>query len=189
MIRIKVQADTALFKRPEMLKDSCSYDMITPSAACGLMECIYWHPGIIWIIDRIFVLNPIRFEFTDKDPSIIMEGSSTIMVLKDVSYIIEAHFEMSKDASSSDNPVKFSDIIRRRLQRADYYRPPYLGSKEYPAEISRFTGRSITTAYRGTRDLGYMLYQMCRKTPGFSHGDIRRSFLSLFLYKLENILA
>lgn len=159
MVRIRAWAELALFQRPEMTIDKCSYDIITPSAARGLMECIYWHPGMIWRIDRIFVLNPIRFvNLETREPM-------SIMALRDVEYIIEAHFDMTEDATPSDNPGKFSDIIKRRLQRSDFYKPPYFGTKEYPAHIAPYSVRSTKTAYHGIEDLGYMLYDFDYSYP------------------------
>lgn len=152
MVRIRAWADLALFQRPEITTDKCSYDMITPSAARGLMECIYWHPGMIWRIDRIFVLNPIRFV------NLGVHGPISIMALHDVNYVIEAHFDMSQNAAPSDNPGKFADIIKRRIQRSEFYKSPYFGSKEYPAQVEPYSNRNIKTAYQGIKDLGYMLY-------------------------------
>ena len=60
-VKVEVWGDYALFTRPEMKVERVSYDVMTPSAARGLLEAIYWHPGMRWIIDRIYVLNPIRF--------------------------------------------------------------------------------------------------------------------------------
>ena len=60
-VRVKVWGDYALFSRPEMKVERCSYDVITPSAARGILEAIYWHPGMKWIIDRIYVNKPIQF--------------------------------------------------------------------------------------------------------------------------------
>src|SRR5690554_4815849 len=60
-IRIKVWGDYACFTRPEMKVERVSYDVITPSAARGILESIYWKPQIRWIINRITVINPIRF--------------------------------------------------------------------------------------------------------------------------------
>ena len=60
-IQLEVWGDYALFTRPEMKVERVSYDIMTPSAARGLVEAIYWHPGLKWIIDRIHVCAPIRF--------------------------------------------------------------------------------------------------------------------------------
>ena len=58
---VEVWGDYACFTRPEMKTERVSYDVMTPSAARGLVEAIYWHPGMKYHIDRIYVLNPIRF--------------------------------------------------------------------------------------------------------------------------------
>ena len=60
-ICLKVWGDYACFTRPEMKVERVSYDVITPSAARGIIEAIYWKPAIKWIIDKIHVINPIRF--------------------------------------------------------------------------------------------------------------------------------
>lgn len=58
---IEVWGDYACFSRPEMKSERVSYDVMTPSAARGLVEAIYWHPGLKFTVDRIYVLSPIRF--------------------------------------------------------------------------------------------------------------------------------
>lgn len=58
---IEVWGDYACFSRPEMKTERVTYDIMTPSAARGLVEAIYWHPGMKYHIDRIYLLNPIRF--------------------------------------------------------------------------------------------------------------------------------
>ena len=60
-VRVKVWGDYALFSRPEMKVERCSYDVMTPSAARGILEAIYWHPGLSWVIDKIYVRKPIQF--------------------------------------------------------------------------------------------------------------------------------
>ena len=60
-IKIEVWGQDACFTRPEMKTERVSYDIITPSAARGLIESVYYHPGLRWVIDRIYVLRPIRF--------------------------------------------------------------------------------------------------------------------------------
>ena len=61
-IRLHVWGDRACFTRPEMKVERVSYDMMTPSAARGLLEAILWKPEILWIVDRIHVLRPIRLQ-------------------------------------------------------------------------------------------------------------------------------
>ncbi|MCI8817415.1 MAG: type I-C CRISPR-associated protein Cas5, partial [Angelakisella sp.] len=61
MIQVEVWGDYALFSRPELKVERMSYDVMTPSAARGILEAVYWHPGMKWVIERIHVLAPIRF--------------------------------------------------------------------------------------------------------------------------------
>ena len=140
-IRVHVWGDYALFSRPELKVERCSYDMITPSAARGLLESVYWHPGLRWRIDKIYVCKPIRFTSvrrnevkskalassalsamngSRKDISISSKKEivqRAALILKDVDYVIEAHFDMTERANETDNPGKFKDIIMRRLRQ------------------------------------------------------------------------
>lgn len=82
-IRVEVWGDYALFSRPEMKVERVSYDVITPSAARGLLESIYWHPGLSWKIDRIYVCNPIRFtNIRRNEVKDVVSGSSVKSVMK-----------------------------------------------------------------------------------------------------------
>ena len=134
-VRVKVWGDYALFSRPEMKVERCSYDVMTPSAARGILEAIYWHPGLSWVIDKIYVKNPIRFTsvrrneikskasannilqvYNGADKPLYISTKDDIvqrasLILKDVSYVIEAHFEMTEKANNTDNPGKFKDIM------------------------------------------------------------------------------
>lgn len=167
-----------------------SYDVMTPSAARGLIEAVYWHPGLRWHIDRIYVLNPIRFTgirrnevksvvsatnaravmaggrrrlYIDRSADIQQRAAT---VLKDVHYVIDAHFTLTGKANETDNPGKFQDMIRRRLDRGQCYHTPYFGCREFPAGFRRFTGGRPETAYPDeTKDLGYMLYDMDYSDP------------------------
>lgn len=144
-VTIEVWGDYACFSRPEMKVERVSYDIMTPSAARGLIEAIYWHPGMEWIIDRIHVCAPIRFtnirrnEVKDtisaRKVKTVMEKRSgelylatpdsiqqrAAMVLKDVRYVIEAHFKITEKAAPGDNRGKFQDIIKRRLAKGQFY--------------------------------------------------------------------
>lgn len=184
-IRVEVWGDYALFSRPEMKVERVSYDVITPSAARGLLESIYWHPGLSWKIDRIYVCNPIRFtNIRRNEVKDIVSGSSVksvmksgkgeiyiatsesiqqraAMVLKEVRYVIEAHFDMTDNAAASDNPGKFQDIMKRRLERGQFYSMPYMGTREFPAHFKPCGAiPECPDELKGTRDLGWMLLDM-----------------------------
>lgn len=161
-IQVEVWGDRALFTRPELSVERVSYDVITPSAARGLIESIYWHPGLRYTIDRIHVLNPIRFTNVRRNEVKSKALASTMrtaianggnlpyintkddiqqrasLILADVRYVIEAHFELTDKATPEDNPGKFKDIIRRRLDRGQCYSTPYFGTREFP-RTSRLT--------------------------------------------------
>ena len=184
-ISIEVWGDYACFSRPEMKVERVSYDVMTPSAARGLIEAIYWHPGMRWIIDRIHVCKPIRFtnirrnEVKDtisaRKVKSVMENprndfylvtSESIqqraaMVLTNVHYVIDAHFELTENTAPGDNPGKFQDIIRRRLSKGQCYHQPYFGVREFPANFKECTQLPpCPEELNGKQDLGWMLLDM-----------------------------
>ena len=189
-IRVEVWGDYALFTRPEMKTERVSYDVMTPSAARGLLESIYWHPGMKWCIDRIHVCSPIRFtnirrnEVKDtisarKVKTVMEKGQGELylatpesiqqraaMVLRDVHYVIDAHFDLTENAAPGDNAGKFQDIIKRRLERGQCYSMPYFGTREFPAHFRRCTELPpCPDELKGVRDLGWMLLDMDDTDP------------------------
>lgn len=188
MVQLEVWGDYALFSRPELKVERMSYDVPTPSAARGLVEAVYYHPGLRWHIDRIYVLNPVRFvsirrnEVKNKAlatsvraaaqgggqplylaaPQEIVQRAS--LLLQDVHYVIEAHFTMTDRAAPGDNPGKFQDIVTRRMERGQCYHTPYFGCREFPAHFRRWQGGPIP-AIAETRDLGLMLYDFDYSDP------------------------
>ena len=140
-ISLEVWGDYACFTRPELKTERVSYDIMTPSAARGLLESVYWHPGMRWVIDRIHVCAPIRFTnlrrnevrstISARSARTVMERGRgelylvtsqdiqqrAAMLLRDVRYVIDAHFDITDQASASDNAGKFQDIVRRRIER------------------------------------------------------------------------
>lgn len=183
-VLVEVWGDYACFSRPEMKVERVSYDVMTPSAARGLIEAIYWHPGMRWIIDRIYVCSPIRFtnirrnEVKDtisarKIKSLMEHGGElylatsesiqqrAAMVLRDVHYVIEAHFEMTQKANATDNPGKFQGIVRRRLEKGQFYHQPCFGVREFPANFRPCVKiPKCPEALLGEKELGWMLLDM-----------------------------
>ena len=206
-IKLEVWGDYALFTRPEMKAERVSYDIITPSAARGLIEAIYWHPGMRWHIDRIHVCAPIRFTNLRRNEvksTISARNARTVMergtgelylctsediqqraatLLKNVHYVIEAEFEMTDKASPTDNPGKFQEITKRRLRKGQFYSQPYFGCREFPAHFRSWEGATVP-AIGETRDLGLMLYDMdyadpANITPIFFRAKLEQGVLSL----------
>jgi len=201
-IRVEVWGDYACFSRPEMKVERVSYDVMTPSAARGLIEAIYWHPGMRWIIDRIYVCQPIQYtnirrnEVKDtisaRKVKKVMEGGTddlylatpdsiqqrAAMVLRDVRYVIEAHFEMTEKAVAGDNPGKFQDIMKRRLARGQFYYQPCFGVREFPAHFAPCQQIPLCPKeLKGEKDLGWMLLDMDYSDPQ----DIRPMFFRAVL--------
>ena len=139
-ISLEVWGEFACFSRPEMKVERVSYDMMTPSAARGLLEAIYWHPGLRYVIDRIQVCAPIRtmnLRRNEVKATISARAARTVMergrgelylatpeeiqqraalLLRDVRYVIDAHFDITPQANPGDNAGKFQDIMKRRLE-------------------------------------------------------------------------
>lgn len=198
---IEVSGEYALFSRPELKVERVSYDMITPSAARGLLESIYWHPGVRWKIDRIHVMNPIQFtnirrnevsaKLSAANALTVMNGSNeplyistaasiqqrASLLLRDVRYVIEAHFDLTEKAAPNDNADKFYAIIMRRIQKGQCFHQPYLGCREFPADVRALEHTIGKTAYEGERDLGFMLYDMDYTDPA----DIKPQFFRAVL--------
>ena len=189
-VKVEVWGDYACFSRPEMKVERVSYDVMTPSAARGLLEAVYWHPGLKWVVDRIYVRNPIRFTNIRRNEvkdtvnakrvnSVMTTGKGELylatpesiqqraaMVLRDIRYVIEAHFEMTAKAAPGDNPGKFQDIMRRRLERGQFYHQPCFGVREFPANFKVCTELPpCPEELRGEKDLGWMLLDMDYSDP------------------------
>lgn len=210
-VKVRVWGDLALFSRPEMKVERCSYDMITPSAARGILEAIYWHPGLRWKIDRICVRKPIQFtsirrnevksKISANNVLSVMNGGDkplyisskedivqrAAILLRDVDYVIEAHFEMTEQASPSDNPGKFKDIVMRRLRRGECYHMPYFGCREFPANFELFEGEDMAPAYEGVKDLGYMLFDFDYSDPEDIQPVFFRAVLKDGVLDLRNV--
>ena len=180
-IYVEVWGDYALFSRPEMKVERVSYDVITPSAARGILEAIYWHPKIKYNVLKIFVLNEIKFAnirrnevsqkisasnvqkfMKSKKGELYIATSENIsqrssMLLKNVRYVIEVKIE-----TNEENFAKAYNILKRRLTKGQCYHTPYFGTREFPANFKlREDIAGIQTAYPNeVRDLGFMLYDM-----------------------------
>ena len=201
-IRLEVWGDYALFTRPEMKVERVSYDVMTPSAARGLVEAVYWHPGLKWTIDRIHVCAPIRFTNLRRNEvksTVSARSARTVMergkgelylctsediqqraalLLRDVRYVIEAHFDLTAQAAPGDNPGKFQDIVKRRIKKGQFYHQPCFGCREFPAQFKWCEALPpCPEELEGDRDLGWMLYDMDYTDPE----DIRPLFFRAVL--------
>ena len=188
-IKLHVWGERACFTRPEMKVERVSYDVITPSAARGIIEAIHWKPAIRWVIDRIHVLEPIRFEslrrnevggkIPEKNISAARKNDDlsklayavdedrqqrATTLLRRVGYVLEAHFELTDRAGADDTPGKHLDIFNRRARKGQYFHAPCLGVREFPAAFELIEADSAMPrphgSLSGARDLGFMLHDI-----------------------------
>ncbi len=181
-VKLLVSGKYACFTRPEMKVERVSYDIMTPSAGCGILEAVYWKPEIRWHVDRIHVLKEIRFEnirrneLASKLPmtsisKAMKDGVSSIdlfieddrqqraaLVLRNVEYVIEAHFELT-GKGKNDDPGKHLGMFERRAKQGQCFHRPYLGCREFPAEFA-WADEIPSSVHKGERDFGYMLHHI-----------------------------
>jgi len=191
-IKLKVWGEYASFNRPEMKVERVSYDVMTPSAARGILEAIYWKPEIRWVIDEIHVLKPIRFTHVRRneiDCKIPVKGSTGVsvamtsgegnlgvvvedhrqqraaMILKDVCYGIAAHIEvLVEEEGNPKTEAKHLDIFNRRAKNGQYFHHPYLGNREFPASFELVDEFPKCPAeLMMEKDLGFMLHDIAFK--------------------------
>lgn len=189
-IRLHVSGERACFTRPEMKVERVSYDVMTPSAARGILEAIHWKPAIRWKVDRIHVLRPIQFQSLRRNEvgakasgqlakSAMKRGDvnglglvvddnrqqRATMLLSNVAYVIEAHFEMTDRAGPDDDPAKHQAMFKRRAEKGQCFHRPCLGTREFPAEFQLISeGEALPPSMlpqdQRERDLGWMLYDI-----------------------------
>lgn len=191
-LKIVVEGDYACFTRPELKVERVSYDVPTPGALEGMLKSVYWKPSIRYVIDRILVCNPIEFanirrnEVLDKvsfdavrakmsgkeaDPCIYTgekRSQRAAVVLKNVRYGIEFHFEMTglRSEKETDTESKHYNILIRRLKKGQYFRTPCLGCSEFPVKkmelVDNWDSMQISQEILNQKDvdLGYMSYQV-----------------------------
>ena len=200
-LQVEVWGDYALFSRPELKTERMSYEIITPSAARGIIESIFWHPGLRVLIDRVYLLRgmhedgnrvdrtPIKFinvrrnelksklSFSSVKSQMKGIGRAEIfaseertqragMILKDVKYGIEFHFELTglRSDHEDESEEKHYNIMLRRLKNGQCFRQPCLGCREFGVKriqlVDEFDLSQVDESLKGDIDLGYMLYRM-----------------------------
>ena len=205
--RILVEGDFACFTRPEMKVERVSYDVPTPGALEGMLKSVYWKPPIRYVIDKLVVYHPIDFlnirrnevksallyskvkaqmRNAAQDISLYadkMRHQRAAMILRNVKYGSEFHFEMTgiRDEEEQDSEKKHYNLIKRRLEKGQFFRQPCFGCSEFPVKrmelIPQFDPEEIDPEVRtmGDVDLGYMLYRMEFEDGGIpKNGDWER---------------
>jgi len=204
--QVRVRGQYALFTRPEFKTERLSYEVLTPSAARGVLEAVLWKPAIFWHIRRIRLLSPVKFVqfrrnevnsrvntaraasasrsgagiddyFADED-----RAQRNTVALRDVDYAVDAEMVMTPRAGAADNPKKFDEMFRRRLERGQFHMQPYLGCREFPAIVEPYTGDPPPLGQE-SRDLGMMLhdirYASARNEAVFFHARIDKGVIDV----------
>lgn len=209
-IHLQVWGDYACFTRPEMKAERVSYDVMTPSAARGILEAIHWKPAIRWVIDRIHVLNPIRFDNIRRnevgskipagnikramkgEPVVLCQNTAedrqqrATLLLRDVAYVVDAHFAMTGAGGIEDTPEKHYNIALRRARQGQCAHQPYLGCREFPASFRLIEDdeplpHSVYFEER-ERDLGWMLLDIDYAngmTPHFFRAAMKQGMIEV----------
>lgn len=206
MFRLECWGPYACFTRPEMKAERVSYDMMTPSAARGVVETLYWHPNVQYIIDQIDVLSPIemmnlrRNELKSKlhgkdavneakkghavftDASIDRTQRAAV-VLTNVHYCIHYHF-LLKENDTQALRDKVTGIITKRGKNGKCFTQPYLGCREFSAHFKLLKPEEPIIPIKENRDLGYMLYDLdysgeAHNTPMFFRAVLKDGVLNL----------
>lgn len=206
-VKLRVWGDYACFTRPEMKVERVSYDVITPSAARGILDAIHWKPAIRWVIDKIHVLRPIKFDnirrnevsskISKPNPTTAMRDKKQLhflvddgknrqqrasTLLRDVEYVIEAHFELTDKAGAEETEGKHLDIFRRRAKKGQFFHQPCFGCREFPVSFELVEGEMPVSCYTGQeKDLGYMLLDIDfanDMTPLFFRASMENGIIS-----------
>lgn len=192
-----------------MKVERVSYDVITPSAARGILEAIHWKPAIRWVIDEIQVMQPIAFSnIRRNEVSSIMKSPGPLMktvsekgsaepfyqntqkdrqqratlMLKNVEYIIKAHFELTKKAGDDDTEEKHYNIFLRRARKGQCHHQPYFGCREFPVSFELVEEPLAKIPIDEDRDLGWMLYDINFSddmTPKFFRAQMHKGTITI----------
>ena len=177
LLEVKVWGDFALFTRPESTVERVSYEVMTPSAARGVLEAIFWKPEFSWQVREIVVLNEIRRFSIMRNEVASHQSDRTAkkwvdtgigsyyaeedrsqrhaLCLRDVAYIIRAEIKLRPH---ENNMAKYRDQFRRRVQKGQCYYQPYLGTREFSAFFAPPNGTE--EAIKRSEPLGLMLFDL-----------------------------
>ena len=180
-LRLRVWGERACFTRPEMKVERVSYDVMTPSAARGVLEAVLWKPQMRWVVERIDVLLPIRWDSVRRnevdrkasvDNVMVVLGGGTArlgidaeearqqraaMILRDVAYVVHAHIALTAKAGPADSLAKYVEMFKRRAAAGQCFHRPYLGTREFAADFDLPGDDEVPAPIAESRPLGWML--------------------------------
>ncbi|MBW1676150.1 MAG: type I-C CRISPR-associated protein Cas5 [Deltaproteobacteria bacterium] len=182
-LEVKVWGPWACFTRPEMKAERVSYPVMTPSAARGVLEAIFWKPEITWKVREIWVLKDINFvsiqrnEVTQKASLSSARKGNTIvaedaraqrqtLALQDVAYLIKADQQIKPH--TKEDPAKWRDQFRRRVNKGQCFHRPYLGCREFSADFGPPEGNEKPVST--DMGIGRMLLDLAYEPDGSGRG-------------------
>lgn len=187
VFQVRARGELACFTRPELKVERVSYEVMTPSAARGLLEAILWKPAMAWLIHDIEVLAPIRWMSIRRNevnsrassgqrPIVADEDRAqrNTVALRDVDYVIHASIALTQRAGEGDNLRKFESMFERRLAKGQHHMAPFFGCREFFAAVEPAHDYPTPIDQGVDRPLGWMFYDF--DWTGFSSaGDHRKS--------------
>lgn len=203
-VEVYVWGKLACFTRPEMKVERVSYEVMTPSAARGILESIFWKPEFYWQIREIRVLKPIRYfsilrnevnsraNYTSAQRRLKGEGGyyadedrsqRHTLCLRDVAYLIVASIAVRLGVEETE--VKYRDQFQRRVKRGQCHNMPYLGCREFSASFAAEPPAEEHMRLQNiTADLGQMLFDLDyeqdgRGMPRFFHARLHTGILQI----------
>lgn len=181
-LRARIRGPMACFTRPELKVERVSYEVMTPSAARGVLEAVLWKPAIRWRLERIHILAPIRWGQLRRNEvnSKLSERSDfnnycadedraqrNTLYLRDVDYVVEARFELTPQAGPGDNLTKFVEMFQRRLEKGQHFHQPYLGCREFAAQVEPAPDAwKVPEELAGPHPLGLVLWDIVHNPLG-----------------------
>ncbi|RKH15206.1 type I-C CRISPR-associated protein Cas5 [Corallococcus sp. CA053C] len=178
--RLRARGPVACFSRPEMKVERVSYEVMTPSAARGLLESVLWKPAIRWRVHEITVLAPIAWTsfrrnevkqrmsegvtFFADDPD--RRAQRNTVALRDVDYVVSASFRMTEKAGPEDSVRKFEEMFQRRLEKGQTFQAPYFGCREFVAAVEPAPEEVRPFQPEVDRPLGLMFYDFDYREDG-----------------------
>jgi len=217
MIKLHIWGKLACFTRPDLKTERVSYDVITPSAAVGVLNAIHWKPAIQWRIDKIHVLNPIRMqsfkinevkskvsEATAKramktgNTALVQSNIETdraqrsVLALRDVGYVIEAHARMTNRAGPRDTLGKHLAMFERRARKGQCHHRPVLGLRDFSASFEWVDDEMPPSRmHRHSQEFGLMLHHFdySAKTPFFFRARMENGVIDVAAARKEGLLS
>jgi CRISPR-associated protein Cas5d len=195
-LRLRVWGEAALFTRPEMKVERVSYDVMTPSAARGVLEAVFWKPEMRWRVESIAVLKPIRFQTVRRNEvgtkavnphGIDIEDhrqQRASVILRDVEYLITARLGLTAKAPATETVTKYVEMFRRRANKGQCFHRPCLGTREFAADFALVEDNApLPQPIADSPDLGWMLLDMdysgARPVPLFFRAKLKNGVLTV----------